>query len=409
MLIAALDDGRAISLVSSSFSRSELSLLRNKERFYCPVCRSPVLLKLGMKKKWHFAHHPKHPCMIETEPESAGHLIGKEDLFIWTRANGRAPELECYIPAIRQRPDIYLPGIRPIALEYQCSTISEETLNARTRGYQSQGIHPIWILGGARQKKARLLTRLSGFETLTIQYAHRHASSHPFSSSYYVCYYYPSEKRLCFAGQLHCASKTMYISQETNQMISITKPFQMIMPELSFSPESFKQDWVDCKRRRRLYVSPHLSHEEYWLRRQAYQLRLNYSYFPAFVGLPHEDYIHFSLPPCLWQMWLYFVMGRCPVDLWLTPEMVLRSGKMKGAELFFSKRNLPLCPERSLTDVIKTYLDQLVQLRAVERKGNAYRMRRSLKSGDWCCLDRLLKYDRLVLDFLEQNAGSGEK
>ncbi|WP_188801713.1 competence protein CoiA [Sporolactobacillus putidus] len=408
MLIAAMDDGRLISLVSPDFTRSELNLLRNRKRFYCPVCRSPVRLRLGSKKKWHFSHHPKYPCIIETEPESTAHLSGKEDLFQWTKANGRTPELEHYIPEIHQRPDIYLPGIHPIALEYQCSTISEEKLHARTCGYMSVGIRPIWILGGARQKKIRCLARLSGFESQTIQFSNRNAPSHPFFSPYYVSYYYPAEKRICFAGHLHPVSKTMYITQEINHMIPSARPHQLIMPALPFSPESFKQDWADCKRRYRLSVPSHLSREEYWLRQQAYRLRMNYSGFPSFVGLPHRDYIHFSLPPCLWQMWIYFVMTHSPPDLWLTPDMLMRTGKIGGTETVFLRRSLPLCPKRSLAGVIKTYLEQLVKLNKAEGKEGAYRFRASRIAGD-LPLDQLLKQDRLVLDSLERVHGQMNK
>ncbi|MDD9147273.1 MULTISPECIES: competence protein CoiA [unclassified Sporolactobacillus] len=400
MLIATLDDGRRISLVSTKFTRDQLNRLRSRERFYCPVCRSPVRLRLGNKKKWHFSHHPKDPCIVETEPESPIHLSGKEDLFQWTKVNGRMPELERYLPEIRQRPDIYLPGIRPIALEYQCSTLSEEKFRERTDGYTSLGIRPIWILGGARQKKSRFLARLSGFESQTIQFSKRSPSCHPFFSPYYVCYYYPAEKRICFAAQLHPVSKTVYIAREINQVLSAARPYQLMMPSFPFSSETFKQDWNDCKRRRRLNPPSHLAREEYWLRMQAYRLRINYSSFPSFVGLPHRDYIHFSLSPCLWQMWIYIIMTHGPADGWFTADMLMQTGKIGENETVFVRRPLPLCPRRSGAEVIRTYLGQLVKLGAADRRGDTYRLRSARRTGE-SAVDQLLKQDRLVLDLLE--------
>lgn len=405
MLVATLRSGRTISLAAGRLSREDLLRLRDTDPFYCPVCRSPVQLKLGTKRKWHFSHHPKHPCLIESEPESVRHLSGKRQLYLWAVRNGHSAMLEHYLPEIRQRPDIFLPGIQPEAIEYQCSSIAEKVWLDRTAGYVRQGIRPVWILGGNRRKSHGDVYQLSGFESLTIRSCpETTAVCHPFTSPYFVCYYFPVEKRVCFAGNLHPVSKTLFISEEMNCSITDVMPFQLLLPPLRFSPLSFKKNWNLLKRRRRLYPSPHVAKEEYWLRLQVYRLRQNFSYFPACVGLPHEVYMHLTVSPFLWQMWIYLIMAVYGCGQWFTAERLIEHTVSRKGELLFTKRHLPLCAERPLSVIIETYLNQLVRLRVAEKKGDAYHLFYQ-RFHPAASVEQLLREDRLILDRLEETYG----
>ncbi|WP_353947597.1 competence protein CoiA family protein [Sporolactobacillus sp. Y61] len=398
MLVALRDNGQVLSLVSSSLSRRELMMMRDRENFSCPVCGSPVRLKLGLQKKWHFSHYAKDQCIVESEPESEIHLTGKSDLFKWTRDNGHQAELEYYLKEIRQRPDIFLPGIQPEAIEYQCSSITETTLSDRTAGYRQLGIRPVWIMGGCRKKKKGSYLSLSGFEPLTMAYNRQ--DGHPFVSSYFVCYYFPSEKLLCFSGHIHSISKTQFISEEMYMPLQQIRPFHLIRPVLPFHPSSFMEKWVHYKRRQRLHVSAHTTESEMLLRVLAYQMRSNYAYFPAFVGIPHEHYVHLSSPPHLWQMWIYLIMSGNR-RLWVTPEYLIHRSGGEKVKRFFRRRQLPLCPQISLKTIIKTYLNQLVFLNAVREKEGAYQLKDEAVrvAHD---MDRLLQRDAAVLKALSE-------
>ncbi|WKB35048.1 competence protein CoiA family protein [Terrilactibacillus sp. S3-3] len=175
MLVAKTGDGCLVSLISSNYSRSALISLKTKKRFFFvrSVCGRAVTLKMGSKRKWHFAHDPNQPCLLESEPESAAHLSGKEDLFFfWLESRGLKPELEFYLPQIKQRPDILLPRPLPgVAFEYQCSSIAADIWMKRTMGYIQAGIQPLWLIGSRRQRKKGFISKLSGFEPLAIRSA----------------------------------------------------------------------------------------------------------------------------------------------------------------------------------------------------------------------------------------------
>ncbi|RYL89750.1 competence protein [Sporolactobacillus sp. THM7-4] len=402
MLTAVLDDGRLISLVSPEFSRTELNFLRQNGKFFCPVCHSPVLLKLGTRKRWHFSHKPENPCLIESEPESAIHLAGKEDLFLWTSQNGRSPLLEHYLPSIHQRADLFLPGIEPIAFEYQCSTLPEKKMAERTDGYQRMGINPVWILGSTRFRKKGSLLKIAGFETEAIRYMPQQSSARfPFFSPYYLCYYQPGERRFCFAAQLYPATETLFITREINQPLQKIKPYQIIFPTFPVNQSSFKQQWLKLKKHQRLTPFVHGSETEYRLRIYAYRMKKNLTYFPAFVGLPHEDYVHLLSPPYLWQMWVCLIFQSQPGKR-LFVENIIHGIENRGAGAIFTKRNLPLCPQRSLNQMIRIYLNQLVFLRVLEKSEEGYRMHKSYLMRKEDSLERLLYEDQKVLDQLEK-------
>lgn len=115
------------------------------EEYLCPACRHPVQYRRGKVKIAHFAHLPGANCTV-SEGETTEHLAGKQQLLEWLSALGEVPQLEVYLPAINQRPDLLLKRSR-IAVEFQCSPLTEQRLRERNTGYRQLGIRPIWILG----------------------------------------------------------------------------------------------------------------------------------------------------------------------------------------------------------------------------------------------------------------------
>lgn len=116
--------------------------------FSCPGCKKKVILKKGQVKIPHFAHLKKEGCASFSEGETEEHLKGKLDLYNWLKSLKMPVQLEPYLSELQQRPDILtiIDGVQ-IAIEFQCSPISIETIKKRTEGYVSQGYKVVWIVG----------------------------------------------------------------------------------------------------------------------------------------------------------------------------------------------------------------------------------------------------------------------
>ena len=117
-------------------------------RFYCLQCKEPVILKNGKINTPHFAHKRHSECANAfSEGETEDHLQGKLQLYHFYLRKDVQPQLEAYIPDIKQRPDILIQhGQNKIAIEFQCSRIGASKIIERTVGYHQYSISPLWIL-----------------------------------------------------------------------------------------------------------------------------------------------------------------------------------------------------------------------------------------------------------------------
>ncbi|MGX7051672.1 competence protein CoiA [Leuconostoc palmae] len=120
----------------------------DKENTYrCPSCLETVMLKTGEIKQRHFAHLVSSNCNTLSENETKEHLMGKLQIANRLMRHGEV-KIEAVLKGIKQRPDILLvKNNRVIAIEYQCSPISEKRLKERNQGYDTLNIEVIWILG----------------------------------------------------------------------------------------------------------------------------------------------------------------------------------------------------------------------------------------------------------------------
>lgn len=80
MFSAVTEDGQIFHLLGARQSRK----LKGR-RFFCPVCGGELAVKLGLQKAPHFAHKQNKSCSIDIEPESAYHLEGKRQLYVWLK------------------------------------------------------------------------------------------------------------------------------------------------------------------------------------------------------------------------------------------------------------------------------------------------------------------------------------
>lgn len=119
------------------------SSANKQKRYTCPICHEVVIFKNGPKIIMHFAHFAASNC-VNSKGETQNHLRGKQQLFHDLIGQYPLIELEVYLEDIKQRPDLLADKL---AFEYQCSPITNQRLQERVSGYNSQKIKSIWILG----------------------------------------------------------------------------------------------------------------------------------------------------------------------------------------------------------------------------------------------------------------------
>lgn len=137
-MLIALDENKAYTPAQQA---------DGQQIYRCPGCREVVHLRQGDIKQPHFAHQAGAACQTFTENESPQHLAGKLQLATYCQQFGTV-FLEAVLPEIQQRPDLLLVrGTERLAIEYQCSPITQKRLDARNAGYRQHNISVVWVLG----------------------------------------------------------------------------------------------------------------------------------------------------------------------------------------------------------------------------------------------------------------------
>lgn len=135
-MLSALDEkGRLVSLLDE---------ISEKQTFTCPACHSPVRLRHGQIMRPHFAHVSLKNCDFYSENESDEHLQLKAALY---QALSQSENLtvEAVLPELHQVADVLVND--NLALEVQCSRLSEKRLRERTTSYHKAGFNVLWLLG----------------------------------------------------------------------------------------------------------------------------------------------------------------------------------------------------------------------------------------------------------------------
>lgn len=135
MLVAHDSDNQLVTVLDG---------IPEKRDFFCPACKQPVRLKVGKVMRTHFAHISLAACQFYSENESAEHLGLKAELYKAISKTSKV-EVERVLEEIGQIADVFV-GER-LALEVQCSRLSEKRLIERSQAYQRAGIHVLWLLG----------------------------------------------------------------------------------------------------------------------------------------------------------------------------------------------------------------------------------------------------------------------
>lgn len=388
MFVARRENGEKVHLLHNQ-DEKKLQIMRKKERFFCPVCRREVQLKLGKQKRWHFAHKKVNQCLISSEPESAYHMRGKEQLYSWLISQGFHVEIEHYLPEIRQRPDLFIErNGRQIAIEYQCASLSTEQLLKRTRSYWKAGIQIIWILGGNQMKRhSAYWISLSSFHFLCIQ-------SYPQPSLLFFC---PNEKSFIKCELLIPFSTNVYFSHSMYLPLR-TVTFEELFCEAPITKERLEREWQNKKNYFRTNVLPIWNYNHKSLLHLLYQYHLSPSCFPSEIGVPLPSAFALQTHPFIWQALLCIdFIGKFKTGEYFSLHAVFSYVNKRRS---IQRRTLPYFPQYVWQFAIVEYVTFLCKVGMIEkvdvhkyRKTRQFTMPKTegeIKEYDAICLSHAL-------------------
>ena len=137
MLIAKNQEGNLVSALETC--------LKRKESYSSRGCQGVVLLRHGQVMCPHFAHKSLQDCQFFSENESAQHLSLKAALYKSLVNHGEKVSIEKVLSELGQIADLFVGD--SLALEVQCSRLSQQRLRERTCAYHQAGYEVRWLLG----------------------------------------------------------------------------------------------------------------------------------------------------------------------------------------------------------------------------------------------------------------------
>ncbi|MBJ8350399.1 competence protein CoiA [Streptococcus zalophi] len=141
MLTANNKNGKRINLITLSHLDKKALV---KESFTCCACRQPVRLRFGQIYQAHFAHIRLKDCLFTSENEGEEHLGLKSELY-HALSKKNEVTIETILPKLNQIADLLVN--QSLALEIQCSPLSQKRLKERTKSYQKNHYTVLWLLG----------------------------------------------------------------------------------------------------------------------------------------------------------------------------------------------------------------------------------------------------------------------
>ncbi|MBM7540171.1 competence protein CoiA [Amphibacillus cookii] len=375
MLQAINEQGKRV--IPAIISANDINQLKQtSQRFICPVCKEQVRLRLGTKRIPHFSHIKTAGCPNHVGGEGIYHEQGKLQLFNWLKKQGYIVDIEVYLKQIKQRADLLMNyGNRMIAIEYQCAKITTQEIIKRTKGYQSVGIIPIWILGsGQMNRQGKTILKL----TPTLQHYLHQYPSNDFARLLFYC---PHTNKIASfdlisfvtsyraLGKFHFLKlsqlqfphlfKQGVIDPVPNQWLIEKKRFRLSSPKLGYGRESAFYQWLYLNQLNPSQLSSWvgLPVSSQWLVKGSvwdWQARLCYDFFNKQINFTDQELAHFAKP------------------------------------YLQSSRDYPLI----LKDVnpIRTYLNYFIMSNLITYNGNYYMLTKQI--GRYKCVEQSLHNDQ---------------
>lgn len=352
MLQAINRHGRAIILAHCS--PKQVSQLRDED-FYCPSCKEKVIVRAGPKVIPHFAHMPHSHCRERMRAgESKYHQYGKWLLYNWLKYECLQPQLEKYLPTIKQRPDIFFSiKNKNIAVEFQSASITEDVINERNNGYKLADIFPLWILGYN-------------------QFPHYSRNTYRMKALLESCIINPNENRpatlnfFCpFKEKFYLLYDLIVISPNRALALKKSVPLQttslkQLFQLRHFSNESLYSLWHKEKRKFRLRPA-RPSRIDYSFRSYLYAKGLHIEQLPSAIYLPNRQQYKLTVPLAQWQS-----------NLLLNEIVPLRVGGRIRFERCIEtiKHYIKKQYEADVTQIINEYFMLLMQLGLLVKIGH---------------------------------------
>lgn len=329
--------------------------LRKKETFSCTYCNEKLILKLGTKRIYHFAHEKGAACTDSYDRESEYHMLGKLKIYNWLKGFGVSPHLEPYYPLIKQRADISfcLKG-KTYVIEFQCSTISEDLFMKRTAGFRKLSLVPVWILAGKNINRIKNhKVAISSFQYL---FLNKNSSNEWFLPSY------------CPQTNLFIRLNNPVPISSRNAMTDFfIKPLDQLQVHDLLDPEITCQfhteEWRRDMHRFKTTLLTHGSFNKDPFLLELYSLSLNPLLIPPFVGIPLRLNPVIQNAPFIWQTYIFIDhLFTQPIGKRIHFHEVFVSILRRINRSQISLRNLPMIKERQLPFAINDYLMYLERI-----------------------------------------------
>ena len=175
MLIAKNQKGLLVSALENGLNR--------EETYRCPGCQGIVLLRQGKVICPHFAHKSLQDCQFFSENESAQHLSLKATVYQSLDNHGERVCIEKVLPELGQIADLFVGD--SLALEVQCSRLSQKRLRERTLAYHQIGYEVRWLLGQELWLGQRLTDLQRDFLYFTLQHLPQNRHGFPCWQRYF--------------------------------------------------------------------------------------------------------------------------------------------------------------------------------------------------------------------------------
>lgn len=146
-MTANTENGRVIALELNRFDHHK------KAWYFCPYCRSELVLKAGDVKIHHFAHKVKSDCIMNGESQK--HLEGKAFIY---NLNDTLAEFEKRVG--NRIGDVVLGNT---VIEIQNSNISVDEIKDRFKDWNESGYSMMWILTDNQIDVNNPITKIKGW------------------------------------------------------------------------------------------------------------------------------------------------------------------------------------------------------------------------------------------------------
>ncbi|EIJ81843.1 Competence CoiA family protein [Bacillus methanolicus PB1] len=389
MLTARRKNGELFSLAECT-NREWIRKNFKKEEFYCPVCEQKVILKIGSKKIAHFAHQKDQSCTRDYyERESDYHLAGKLKLYDWLKKEGVKPNLEPYLPEIRQRPDIlFIYDNKKYIIEFQCSAIPEEIMRKRTESYIVNGFIPLWIVGANQlNRKGKNSASFSSFQYLFLRKMDR---------TMFIPFFCPNTCQFIFLHSIVPLSIRNTIVSLSLIPLTTASINEIIYPVLKkiFSCSDWRKGIENFKRQ--LVMGPKAFSDPFLI--EIYKNYLNVLHLPPHIGLPvfHSPYIETS--PIIWQGYIWIdILSKCQPGDMITFDQVYSSFVSRVKRKHVKVRDFPLIEKGHPSFAVWEYLSLLSLTGALTKAGQ-----RSYRVSTIIIPENSFQKSKLEEDFYQQ-------